>query len=90
MLSTDEARTAVGRMQAIIAGGLPGQLDALRREGQVLSDPSVWDGVEAARFRSEAWPAASAALVQCLDALEHLQQHIARVNQNIMLAGGNG
>jgi uncharacterized protein YukE len=90
VLSTDQAKTSIARMQAIIASGLAGELSGLQAEGRMLSDPSVWDGVEATRFRSDTWPSVSRALVQCVDALEALQQHISRVNQNIMTAGGNG
>jgi hypothetical protein len=90
VLSTDQARSSIVRMQAIIHSGLPGELTALHNEGRVLSDPAIWDGVEAARFRSDTWPATARALAQCIDALEVLQVHIARVNQNIMTAGGNG
>jgi len=90
VLSTEQAKVSIARMQAIIGSGLAQELNGLQAEGRILSDPGVWDGLEATRFRSDTWPSVSRALAQCVDALDALQQHIARVNQNIMAAGGNG
>jgi uncharacterized protein YukE len=90
VLSSEEGRTSIARMQTIIADGLAGQLQALRAEGNTLSDPNVWDGLEATRFRSSTWPEAAQALTRCVEAVEQLRVQVAAINQNIMAAGGNG
>ncbi len=89
VLSTEQAEGAIARIAGIANDQLMGQLAALQREGTQLSDASVWDGLEATRFRSETWPATSGALSKAVEALELLRQHIERVNRNIMVAGGN-
>ena len=89
VLSTDHARAAVGRVQAIVDSELVERLARLRAEGATLSDPNVWDGMEATRFRSELWPSTSAALQQAIEALQHLQARVQIINHNIMVAGGN-
>ncbi|MCB0989466.1 MAG: hypothetical protein R2770_21955 [Acidimicrobiales bacterium] len=90
VLSTAEAEGAIARIASIANDQLLSQLAALQREGSLLSDPSIWDGLEATRFRGDTWPATSGALARAVEALEMLRQHIERVNRNIMVAGGNG
>ncbi|HEC10459.1 MAG TPA: pyrophosphorylase [Acidimicrobiales bacterium] len=89
VLSTDQARQAVANLGRIVDGDLVGQLGALRAEGATLSDPNVWDGMEAARFRGETWPQAESALRQMIEALQQLRTYVQTINQNIMTAGGN-
>lgn len=90
VVSTDEARESIARMQQIINGGLTQQINGLEREGQILSDPNNWDGVLAGQFRSDIWPQTKSALDKALVELEQLRQKIALINTNIMDAGGNG
>ena len=89
VLSTDEAKAAITKIQSIVAGSLTDQVRQLDTEGQRLSDPNVWDGVLAAQFRSELWPQTKTALDRCLTALEELRARLQMINQNIMAAGGN-
>jgi len=88
VLSTGAARQAIAKMQAILNGPLVDQIEAVAREGQVLSDPSVWDGRLAQQFRSE-WPIVHRGLTATVEALEELRAQIAQVTQDIMRAGGN-
>jgi uncharacterized protein YukE len=89
VLSTDQARSSIDRIRTLANEQLTGELQALQSEGSMLSDPNVWDGVEAGRFRSDTWPSVDAALKQAVGALQGLQQQIQVINQNIMAAGGN-
>ncbi len=88
VLSSDEARGAVTRMQAIIDGGLVDEIRNLDAQGQRLSDPSVWDGRLAAEFRG-VWPQTKAALDRTVTELGELRARIDVINRDIMTAGGN-
>lgn len=88
VLSTTEARQAITRMQSIIAGGLTDQIGQLKTQGQLLSDPNVWDGSLAAQFRGS-WPQTASTLDRITADLAELRARVDRVNADIMLAGGN-
>ncbi len=88
VLSTMTAKQSITRMQQIINGGLVEQIEALNREGQILSDPNVWDGRLAIEFRNN-WPQTYQALNRAKQELEELRANIQTINTNIMTAGGN-
>jgi len=88
VLSTQTARQAITKLQQIINGGLIEQLQALKQEGQILSDPNVWDGQLAVQFREE-WQATYQSLEKTQQQLEQLRAKSQKINQNIMQAGGN-
>ena len=44
VLSTDQAKSAIQQVQAIINGGLTDQISRLDAQGKILSNPDVWDG----------------------------------------------
>lgn len=88
VLSTTEARQAIVRMQSIISGGLTDQVSQLKSQGQLLSDPNVWDGLLATHFRSS-WPETASTLDRITADLEELRLRVDRVNADIMTAGGN-
>lgn len=90
VLSSEQGRTAISRMQSILMGGLAEQITALNAEGQVLSDPEVWDGVLAMEFRASTWPDTARTLQQTAEALEELRQRVQGITTDIMAAGGNG
>ena len=56
ILSSEEAKTAIKQMQSIINGGFTDQISQLDAQGQILSDPNVWDGPLADQFRGTTWP----------------------------------
>ncbi len=89
VLSSEQGKGSISRVQGILSNGLEGQIQALRAEGDVLSDPNVWDGALAEQFRSSDWPQASAALKSCAEALAELHAKIQSINADIMAAGGN-
>lgn len=90
VLSSEQGKTSIARIQSILNGGLAEQIRALKAEGQILSDPNVWDGMLAEQFRSDTWPSASSSLDQTAQALEELRAGIHAINVDIMTAGGNG
>lgn len=90
VLSSEQGKTSITRMQSILSGGLSEQIAALKAEGQILCDPEVWDGMLATEFRSGTWPETSRALDQTAEALEELRQRVQAINADIMVAGGNG
>ena len=88
VLSSGEARASIQRFQSIVTGPLLDQINALNREGQLLSDPNNWDGRLAQDFRSS-WPETNQNLLRVKQSLEDLRQRVQMINQNIMQAGGN-
>lgn len=88
VLSTGIAKEAIQRFQQVINGPMLDQINALDREGKVLSEPNNWDGRLAAEFRGN-WPGVHSQLVSLKNSLEELRAKIALINQNIMSAGGN-
>ena len=59
---TEQAKSAIQQMQAIINGGFTDQISQLDSQGRTLSDPNVWDGPLAEKFRGSSWPETRAAL----------------------------
>lgn len=88
VLSTAAARDAITKFQSIVNGPLLDQINSLNREGQTLSDPNNWDGRLASEFRTN-WVDTNQKLLAIQRALEELRSQIAKINQNIMQAGGN-
>ena len=88
VLSSGEARASIQRFQSVVNGPLLDQINALNREGQLLSDPNNWDGRLAQEFRTT-WPQTHQQLVRVKESLEQLRQRVQHINQNIMQAGGN-
>lgn len=89
VLATDEARTAIAAIQAVLDGSMTDTLTRLQQQGQVLCSPESWDGQLAAQFRSETWPAHERAFLQMKGSLEALREQVARINTDILSAGGN-
>ena len=81
---------SIDRIRSLANEQLTGDLRALQSAGAMLSDPNIWDGIEAGRFRSDTWPNVERAPQQAVSALQTLQQQVQVINQNIMTAGGNG
>ena len=88
VLSSGEARASIQRFQSVVNGPLLDQINALNREGQLLSDPNNWDGRLAQDFRAT-WPQTHQQLLRVKESLEELRQRASQINQNIMQAGGN-
>ena len=88
VLSTERAKTSITQMQSIINGGFTDQIAQLDAQGKQLSDPNVWDGPLAERFRSSTWPETRAALDKARTELEELRGQLQQISQNIMTAGG--
>ena len=89
VLSTDQAKTAITQIQAIISAGLTEQISKLDAQGKILSDPNVWDGQLAQTFRGDTWPQTRSALEKAKSELDQLRDQLQRIAQNIMQAGGN-
>ena len=88
VLSTEEAKTAIRQIQAIVTGGLTDQISQLDTQGQKLSQPDVWDGPLAAQFRGSTWPETKAALDKAKQELEDLRNQLEKISTNIFSAGG--
>lgn len=88
VLSTDQAKTSIQQMQAIINGGLAEQIAKLDTQGKTLSDPNVWDGPLAQQFRDQIWPETKSALDNAQKELEELRAQLDQISSNIMQAGG--
>ena len=88
VLSTDQAKQTIQDMRRIITGPLLDQLQALNKDGQILSDSNVWDGNRAITFRQD-WQETHQKLMAAQRSLEELRNNIEAINRNIMTAGGN-
>lgn len=88
VLSTEQAKTAIQTLQSIINGGFTDQIGQLDAQGKTLSDPNVWDGPLAEKFRSTSWPETKAALDKARQELEELRGQLNQISQNIFSAGG--
>ena len=88
VLSTEQAKSAIGQVQSIINGGFTDQISALDAQGKILSDPNIWDGPLATQFRSSTWPETKAALDKARQELEELRGQLQQISQNIFSAGG--
>ena len=90
VLSTEQAKTAIQQVQAIINGGLTEQISKLDAQGRILSTPDVWDGPLAQQFRDQTWPETKSALDRAHQELDQLRDQLQKIAQNIMTAGGGG
>lgn len=88
VLSTEQAKSAITQIQAIINGGLADQIGQLDSQGKVLSDANVWDGPLAQRFRDQTWPETRQALERAKQELEELRNQLQQISTNIFTAGG--
>ena len=88
VLSTEQAKTAIQQVQAIINGGLTEQISRLDAQGKILSTPDVWDGPLAQQFRDQTWPETKSALDRAHQELDQLRDQLQKIAQNIMTAGG--
>ncbi|KGE99541.1 pyrophosphorylase [Actinomyces sp. S4-C9] len=88
VLSTEQAKSAISQIQAIINGGLTDQISQLDSQGRVLSDPNVWDGPLAQQFRDQTWPETRQALERAKTELEELRGQLQQISTNIFTAGG--
>lgn len=88
VLSTDQAKTSIQQVQAIINGGLAEQIAKLDAQGKTLSDPNVWDGPLAQQFRDQTWPETKSALEKAKNELDELRNQLQKISSNIMSAGG--
>jgi hypothetical protein len=90
VLATDAAKQAAQRMGTIIQDALDHQLPQVLQDGRTLSDPAMWDGPDAVRFRSSTWPGHLADLDRTLRMLSGLDDQVKRVIDDIMRAGLEG
>lgn len=88
VLSTEQAKQSIKKIQNIVNGGLSDQIRALDAEGKTLSQPDVWDGPLANTFRSSTWPETKSALDKCQQELEDLRQQLDKIANDIFTAGG--
>lgn len=88
VLSSDQAKSAIQQVQAIINGGLTEQISKLDAQGKILSDPNVWDGPLAQQFRDQTWPQTKSALDRAKTELDQLRDQLQKISTNIMTAGG--
>ena len=86
VLSTSAAREAIKQMDGIIKGPLLDQVEALIRQGMILSEPNKWDGRLAEKFR-DSWQESQRALLALQQKLEDLRVNVQQIHDNIWLAG---
>ena len=88
VLSTEQAKAAIGQVRSITNGGFTDQISALDAQGRILSDPNIWDGPLATQFRGSTWPETKAALDKARQELEELRTQLQKISQDIFSAGG--
>jgi len=88
VLSTEQAKTSIKKIQSIVNGGLADEIQKLDSEGKTLSQPDVWDGPLASQFRDQIWPETKAALEKAKQELDELRDQLDKISADIMRAGG--
>ena len=88
VLSTEQAKTSIKKIQGIINGGLADEIQKLDSEGKTLSQPDVWDGPLASQFRDQIWPETKSALDKAKTELDELRDQLDKISADIMRAGG--
>jgi hypothetical protein len=68
-ISTETAKQSIQKLMMLVNGPLIDQINALNREGGMLSDPDIWDGRLAQEFR-HGWPEMNATLLRAKAQLE--------------------
>lgn len=89
VLSSNEAKAAITTIKGLMAEGMAEHIKQLTAQGELLSDPNVWDGTRAEDFRSNTWPTAKTALNAAATQIAALSATIEGINNDIMTAGGN-
>jgi uncharacterized protein YukE len=80
---TDEGIATIERMKRVIDGDLLSNVETLSREGRTLSDPNLWEGDAAQKFRGE-WPEVEKTLRKIREQLEELQRRIRDTHDRII------
>lgn len=88
VLSTEQAKTSIKKIQSIVNGGLADEIQKLDGEGKTLSQPDVWDGPLASQFRDSIWPETKSALDKAKQELDDLRDQLDKISADIMRAGG--
>ena len=88
VLSPEQAKTSIKKIQGIVNGGLAEEIQKLDSEGKTLSQPDVWDGPLASQFRDQIWPETKSALDKAKTELDELRDQLDRISADIMRAGG--
>lgn len=86
VLSTPEGEAAYRKMEQIINGELQTSIRQLNQQGELLSNPKVWDGSNAEKFRT-VWAQAHKSLQKFQADLMELKQTVQKINENIQTAG---
>jgi uncharacterized protein YukE len=88
VLSTPESIAAIQGMLSAIDGGLTEAITTFKNQGEIVNDPTKFEGTAAAGFRAE-WPNVKSALDTAIQRLRELSDNVRAVNANIQTAGGN-
>jgi hypothetical protein len=86
--SSQQAVQAAQHIQTIINNDLQGAIAKLNQQAATLSDPNVFEGPLAQKFRNQVWPEAQKTLNQIKTDLERLRGEVQNITQEIMRAGG--
>jgi len=87
VLATQQARDAVRKLRTIIGGDLTTKIGDVIRQGDILADPTNWDGRLASQFREPVWRDTKQALNKALQELGDLSQQVDKITGQIMQAG---
>ena len=79
---TVRGKNAIDKMKRVIDGDLLNNIQTLAQEGNTLSEPGVWQGKAANRFRGE-WPEIEGNLRRIREQLLELQTRINNTHINI-------
>jgi hypothetical protein len=88
VLTSAQAQDACTQFKTIVNGDLEGQIIALGKQGEILSQPDVWDGPYAQDFRGNIWPAAQKTLRDLKGELDQMQLSLEHISKEIFRSGG--
>jgi uncharacterized protein YukE len=83
------ARDAATQFMQIINSGLTDSMQALKRQGDILSDGADWQGALARQFQ-EIWNPMKGDFDKMITDLDDLVQRVQKILASITEAGGGG
>jgi hypothetical protein len=87
VLTTQQALDLITQMAGQIDGPVTSQINTLKTQGQRLSDPNVFAGGYASKFRST-WSEATTVMNKMVTDLNELRTNLDKAHQSIISQGG--
>ena len=88
VLASDEAISAVSTLKTQIESDLREKIQAVLTTGELLTDPTNWNGPKAMEFE-DLWPDVRTSLTNANEQLGEIASRVDQITAAIMAAGGS-